>query len=303
MSEETRGYPGRVQAAEPQAIAPLRVAAHPHGVHRIQPSRWLVPVNFRELWRYRELIRFFVLRDIKSRYRQTYLGPVWAILRPLVQLVVFTVIFGHLAKIDSNTDLPYALWVTPGVLAFGYATMALVNTSTSLVSNSHLITKTYFPRLYVPISTALTPVFDFLLGLLVLFGLFAYFRQVPSWQIVFLPAFLALSLLVTLGVGLWLCAFTARYRDWVFGVPFAVGIWQYATPVIYPQVGFIPGRFQWLLNVNPFTAVVAGFRWSMLGLPFGSLVPLAWSIGIGALTTATGLYFFRRTERHMVDLL
>lgn len=292
-----------MEAADPQALAPPRVADRPHTTHRIQASAWLVPVDFRELWRYRELVRFFVLRDIKSRYRQTYLGPVWAILRPLVTLVVFTVIFGHLAGIKTNTGLPYALWVTPGVLAFGYVSLALTNTSTSLVNNSHLITKTYFPRLYVPISAAITPVFDFAVGLLVLFGLFAYFHTAPNWRLVFLPAFVLLSVLVTLGVGLWLCAFTARYRDWVFGVPFAVQIWQYATPVIYPQGGFIPARFQWLLDINPFTAVVAGYRWSTLGIPFGGLAPLAWSIGIGVVMTTSGLYFFRRAERHMVDML
>jgi lipopolysaccharide transport system permease protein len=272
-------------------------------VRRIQQSRWLVPVDFRELWQSRGLVRFFVARDIKSRYRQTLLGPAWAILRPFGSIVVFTVIFGNLANIKSNTGVPYALWVTPGVLAMGYITASLTGTSTSLINNSHLITKTYFPRLYVPLSTALTPIFDLLLGLLVLLGMFAYFEWAPSWQIVFLPAFVALAMLVVLGLGLWLSAGTARYRDWVFGVPFAVSLLTYLTPVIYPPTGFIPAQFQWVLTVNPFTAVVAGFRWSMLGTPFGSLTALAFSIGIGAASTASGLYFFRRAERTMADML
>ena len=272
-------------------------------VHRIQPSRWLVPVDFGELWRHRALVNFFVLRDLKSRYRQTYLGPVWGIVRPLLTIVVFSVIFGHLAGIKSGTNDPYALWVTPGVLAFGYVGAALNGTSMSLVSNKHLITKVYFPRLYVPISTAVTPIVDFLLGLLVVFGLFVYFHRVPSWHIVFLPAFLALSTLVAVGVGIWLSSFTARYRDWMFAVPFVVQIWQYATPVIYPQVGFIPPRFQWLMTVNPFTAVVSGYRWSLLGDPFGTPWTLVSSVTIGLLTTVTGLYAFRRVERYMVDVL
>jgi lipopolysaccharide transport system permease protein len=293
-----------VQAVEPQALGPRAVAAHPNGVHRIQPSRWLVPVDFRELWRYRELVWFLVLRDVKARYRQTYLGPAWAILRPLLTIVVFAAIFGSLAGISpgKNVDVPYALWVTPAVLAFGYVSTALTNTSTSLVLNSNLITKVYFPRLYVPVATTLTPVVDFLLGLLVLLGLFVYFHRAPSWHIVFLPAFLGLAMLVVVGVGLWLASFTARYRDAVFGVPFVVQIWQYATPVIYPA-SLVPQPYRRLLDFNPFTAVVNGFRWSLLGLPFGSMTALAASLGIAVTLVVSGLFVFRRTERFMVDLL
>jgi lipopolysaccharide transport system permease protein len=304
MPVKSPGYPGRVQAPESQALA---AATAPSGnVHRIQPSPWLVPVDFRELWRQRALMGFFVLRDIKSRYRQTYLGPVWGIVRPLMTIVVFSAIFGGLAGIspDKSFHGPYALWVTPGVIAFSYVSVALNTTSTSLVSNTHLITKVYFPRLYVPMSTAVTPIVDFLLGLLVVLGLFIYFGQVPSWHIVFLPAFLALSALVTVGLGIWLSAFTARYRDWVFAVPFLVQIWQYATPVIYPLYR-VPHRdhLRLLVELNPFTAVVSGFRWSLLGTPFGSLWMLAASLGIGTVATLSGLYAFRRAERFMVDAL
>lgn len=276
--------------------------SHPNGIRRIQSSPWLVPVNFRELWRQRELLRFFVLRDVKTRYRQTYLGPAWAILRPLMTIVIFSVIFGNLAGISPGTDIPYALWVTPAVLAFGYVAAALTAAGSSLVINGGLITKVYFPRLYVPVATAFTPLIDFLLGLLVLLGLFVYYHRAPSWHIVFLPAFLALAALIVIGVGLWLSSFSAQYRDVVFGVPFLVQIWQYATPVIYP-VSFIPQQYQWLLALNPFTAVVEGFRWSLLGVPFGSLWGLAVSISIGVGITALGLFYFRRTERIMVDML
>jgi len=291
-----------VGATQSQALATPSVADEPARIHRIQPSRWLVPVDFGELWRYRELVRFFVLRDAKSRYRQTYLGPLWAILRPLLTIVVFSAIFGGLAGISPGTNIPYPLWVTPAVLAFGYVSTALTNTSSSLVSNSNVITKVYFPRLYVPVSTSLTPIIDFLLGLLVLLSLFVYYREAPSWHIVFLPAFFALAALIVVGVGLWLSSFTARYRDVIFGVPFLVQIWQYATPVIYP-VSFVPEKYRWLLTLNPFTAVVEGFRWSLLGLPFGSLVPLVASLSIAVAVTTSGLFVFRRTERLMVDLL
>lgn len=292
-----------MQATESQALTATRAAVPSGSVHRIQPSRWLVPVNFGELWRHHDLVGFFVLRDIKARYRQTLLGPVWGIVRPLMTIAVFTVIFGHLAKISSGTALPYALWVTPGVVAFAYIGAALNSTSTSLVSNTHLITKVYFPRLYIPISAALTPLIDLFLSLLVVLGLFVYFRHLPSWHIVFLPGFMALSALVCVGLGIWLSAFTGRYRDWMFALPFVVSAWQYATPVIYPQVGFIPARYQWLLDVNPFTAVVMGFRWALLGTSFGTLWSLASSLGVGVVATVTGLYAFRRAERFMMDAL
>jgi lipopolysaccharide transport system permease protein len=291
-----------VQAAEPQAIAPPRVAAHARGIRRIQATRWLVPVDVGELWRYRELVRFFVLRDVKVRYRQTFLGPSWAILRPLMTIVIFSAIFGGLAGISPGSDIPYALWVTPAVLVFGYVSSALTGASSSLVTNSSLITKVYFPRIYVPVSAAATPIVDFLLGLLVLLGLFAYFQRPPSWHIVFLPAFLALMILVIVGVGLWLAAFTARYRDVMVGVPFLVQIWLYLTPAIYPA-SFVPPEYRWVLALNPLTAVVAGFRWSLLGLPFGSLIALVASLCIGVGATASGLFVFRRAERLMVDML
>jgi lipopolysaccharide transport system permease protein len=297
-----QGYPSRVQAADSQAITSPRAPSHPREVRRIQPSRWIAPIDLRELWRYRELVRFFVLRDVKVRYRQTFLGASWAILRPLVTMVIFSAIFGSLAGISPGADIPYSLWVTPAVLVFGYLSSALINTGASLVNNSNLITKVYFPRLYVPVSTTLTPIVDFLLGLLVLFGLFVYFDRAPSWHVVFMPAFLFLAVLVTAGVGLWLSAFTARYRDVMIGVPFLVQIWQYLTPAIYPT-SFVPPEYRWLLELNPLTAVVEGFRWSLFGLPFGSLTALVASVCIGVGATASGIFVFRRTERLMVDML
>jgi homopolymeric O-antigen transport system permease protein len=291
-----------VQVAESQALAPSHEAALSSRVDRIQASSWLAPVDVRELWRQRELIRFFVLRDVKSRYRQTYLGVGWAILRPLLTIVVFSAIFGGLAKISPGANVPYSLWVTPAVIAFAYVSAALSATSTSLVTNRNLITKVYFPRVFVPLSTTLTPIVDFLLGLLMLLALFVYFRRAPSWQILFLPAFLALAMLVVVGVGLWLSSFTGRYRDAAFAVPFMVQIWQYATPVIYPT-SLVPPSYRWLLDLNPFTAVIDGFRWSLLGLPFGSLAALAASVAIGFGLTVSGMFVFRRTERYMVDML
>ena len=302
FGRDTSVHFGAVEAAESQSRAPSRTGAPVKSVQRIQPSRWFAPVDVREFWRYRELIRFFVLRDVRTRYRQMHLGAAWMILRPLLTIVIFSAIFGGLAGISPGTDIPYALWVTPGVLVFFYVSSALTATSSSLIANSTLITKVYFPRLYVPISAALTPIADLLLGLVVLLGLFAYFHRAPSWRIVFLPAFVALGVLVIMGVGLWFSAFTGRYRDVIFVAPFLAQIWQFLTPVIYPAT-YVSAGHRWLLDLNPLTAVVAGFRWSLLGLPFGSLVALETSVPIAVGLTMSGLFVFRRAERHMADML
>jgi homopolymeric O-antigen transport system permease protein len=291
-----------VQTVELQGYEGPVASARPRVVRRIQPSSGFIPIDIGELWRYRELSRFFLLRDIKSRYRQTYLGPAWAILRPLVTMVIFSAVFGGLAGIKPGTNIPYPLFVTPGVLAIGYFSSAMTGTSASLLNNGGLLSKVYFPRLYAPFSAAVTPVVDLLLGLSVLFGLFAYFHRVPSWRIVFLPIFVGLALLVATGFGLWLSGITVRYRDVVFGLPFVLQIWQYATPVIYPA-SFVPPAYRWLLALNPLTAVVAGFRWSLLGVPFGSVTVLFTSLGAAVVVTTSGLFAFRRTERTIVDML
>lgn len=281
---------------------PSELVAEAGRTHRIQASRWLVPIDVGELWRYRELARFFLIRDIKSRYRQTVFGAAWAILKAFLTIVIFTVIFGHLAGIKTGSDIPYALWVTPAVLAFAYVSSALTTSGSSLVTNSQLISKVYFPRVFVSVSATLTPLVDLLLGFTVLFGLFAYYHRAPSWHIAFLPAFLALAALVALGFGLWLSAGTARYRDLVFAIPFLLQIWQLVTPVIYPA-GLLPPTYRWLLALNPLTAVVAGFRWSLLGMPLGSMTDLLASIGVALGATILGLFVFRRAERTMADML
>jgi lipopolysaccharide transport system permease protein len=271
-------------------------------VRRIQPSTGVIPVDFGELWRYRELSYFFLLRDIKARYKQTYFGPGWAILRPFLSMVLFSAIFGGLAGISPGSNIPYPLFVTPGVIAFGYFQSALTGSSASFLANSGLLSKAYFPRLFAPLSAALTPLVDLLLALFVLLGLFAYYSRLPSWHIVFLPFFLLLTAFVALGFGLWISGISVRYRDVAFGLPFLLQLWQYATPVIYPPT-FVPERYRWLLGLNPMTAAVNGFRWSILGQPIGSLWILAGSCAFAVLVTGTGLFAFRRTERTIVDAI
>jgi lipopolysaccharide transport system permease protein len=296
------GYPGAVEAEAMRSPALERTSSRPRATIRIQPSRGLIPVDVAELWRYRALAWFFVLRDAKGRYRQTFLGPAWAIIRPLMTIVIFSAVFGGLAGISTGSDIPYPLFVTPAVLAMNYFSSALTGAGGSLLASGGLISKVYFPRLYAPLSAALTPLIDFGLALVVLFGLFVYYHRAPSWQLVFLPAFLVFAALVAIGFGMCLAGPTVRYRDVTFALPFVLQIWMYVTPVLYP-VSFVPPEYRWLLALNPLTAVVEGFRWSLLGTPFGDTTVLYVSLGLAVVVAAGGLFMFRRAERTIVDMI
>lgn len=302
MEAILRGVDSAEASLRGTEMAAAEIGPPAPGMRRIQPSRGVIPIDFAELWRYRHLSYYFLIRNIKGRYRQTFLGPLWAILRPLMTMLIFSVIFGGLAGIKPGSNIPYPLFVTPGVLAFSYYSSAMSGTSASILANSGLMAKAYFPRLYAPYAAALTPVVDLVLALTVLMALFGYYHRLPSWHFVFLPAFVALAAVVALGSGLWLTGVSVRYRDVAFALPFAVQILQYATPVIYP-LSLVPSKYRWLYALNPVTAVVQGFRWSIVGTPFGHLWILGASIGFGVVFTVIGLFIFRRTERTIVDML
>jgi lipopolysaccharide transport system permease protein len=271
-------------------------------VRRIQPSRGLVPIDFAELWRYKELLYFLTWRDIKSRYKQTFLGPLWAILRPLVTMVIFSVIFGTLAGIDSGTGKPYPLFVFAGLVAWLYLASAVTGGSSSMVANTSLVAKAYFPRLFAPAAAATAPVVDLALSLVVLAGLFIWFGEVPSLHVLMLPAFLLLALLLALGISLWLASVTVRYRDVPFALPFATQLWMFSTPVIYP-VTFVPEKWQWLLELNPATAIVEGFRWSMIGGQAPRALALGASVAFAVSLVISGAYYFKRAERTLADMM
>jgi lipopolysaccharide transport system permease protein len=271
-------------------------------VRRIRPSRGLVAVDFRELWDYRALLYLFMWRDVKTRYRQTFLSGFWAIFRPLTSMVLFSVVFGGIAGIESGTDVPYPLFVFPGVMLWAYFTSAVIGSTLSLGANGGLLSKAYFPRLYAPISTVTVPLTDLVLSLIVLFGLFAWYGRLPSWHIVFFPVVVLVGLLIALGIGLWVTGLAVRYRDVGFAIPFLVQTWLYATPVIYP-VSAVPERYQWLLALNPLSAVVEGSKWAVLGYPFPSAALTASSLGAAFVLVGAGVYIFRRSERTVVDLM
>jgi lipopolysaccharide transport system permease protein len=271
-------------------------------VRRLQPSRGLVLVNWGELWHYRELLVTFMWRDIRARYKQTYLGPVWAILKPLISMVLLAAVFGGLAGFTSGqANIPYPLFLYAGLLVWSYFLSALPGAAASLLNNAGIIGKIYFPRLYAPIGQVTAPLVDFLISFVVLIGLFGYYGRWPSWHIVFLPVFILLAVLASLGFGIWLCGISVRYRDVAFTLPFVLQLWFYVTPVLYP-VERLPKPYRALVAINPMTAVVDGFRWSLLGITQPNVGVLLVSTGVVFVVLVGGLLVFRRAERTIVDM-
>ncbi|MHA2404109.1 MAG: ABC transporter permease, partial [Candidatus Kariarchaeaceae archaeon] len=257
------------------------------------------------IWQYRELLYFLVWRDIKVRYKQTALGVIWVILQPFVSMVVFTILFGYLLGVPSG-DVPYPIFSYAALLPWNYFASSINKSSTSLISNTNLVTKVYFPRMIVPMSSILSGLIDFGFGFLILIGLMLYFAVPPSPTALILPAFLLLAMLTALGFGLWLSSLNVRYRDVNYLVPFIIQIWMYLTPVIY-GVDLIPEPYRFLLALNPMTAVVEGFRWALLS-PYleSSQAPgfvLLFSFLISILVLISGVIFFRRTERTFADVI
>jgi lipopolysaccharide transport system permease protein len=258
-------------------------------------------LDVRELWAYRELFYFLVWRDLKVRYKQTALGVLWAVIQPLLAMIVFTVIFGHLANIPSQ-GLPYPIFVFSGLLAWNYFSQALNLASQSLALNVNLVTKVYAPRLLMPLAAATTPLADFAMSLLVLAGLMAWYGTKPGLALVTLPLFLLFAFLAASGVGVWVAAVTVRYRDARYALPFLVQIWMYASPVVYP-VTLVPHRYQWILSLNPMTGVIDGFRWALVGAPFPAPVVFAVSSVSTLVVAVLAFAYFARVERGFADVI
>ncbi|MFA5927115.1 MAG: ABC transporter permease [Patescibacteria group bacterium] len=270
--------------------------------YEISPPKGLIQINLSELWRYRDLLFIFVWRDVKVRYKQTVLGIIWAIFQPLLVMVIFTVFFGQLAKIPSD-GVPYPIFVYSGLLLWNYFSSALTNASDCLIVNESIIKKVYFPRLILPISTAITPIIDFFFALIVLLGLMWYYGFAPSLSsILILVLLLLISLLTALGLGLFLASVNAKYRDVRYILPFFIQVLMYITPVIYP-VSIIPARFQWIMYLNPMAGVITAARATLLHTAaLDGRSPII-ALGISLLIFILGVGYFRKTERFFADVL
>jgi lipopolysaccharide transport system permease protein len=269
----------------------------------IEPSKGWVRLGLRELWRYRELLYFLTWKSILIQYKQAVLGVAWAVLNPVLTMIVFTVIFNRILHVGTgNYDVAYPVFVYAGLLPWNLFSGSLSSAGTSLVGNANLITKVYFPRLVIPGSAVLGNVPNFLISFVVLVVLMAGFRVVPTWNVVFLPFFTLLALLTAMGVSLWLSALYVLYRDVQYIIPFLVQIWMYVSPVMYPTSKIPKGWPSVIFSLNPMTGVVGGFRWAL----FGEQAPnsLFWVSAFMVLVLfVSGLYYFRRMERVFADLV
>ena len=267
----------------------------------LKPSKGWLSINFKELWRYRELIYFLTWRDIKVRYKQAVLGIAWAILQPLLTMLIFTVIFGILLKTPSQ-DIPYPLFTLTALLPWQLFATALQRSSISLVGNANLITKIYFPRLAIPLSSVMAALVDFGVSFVVLLGVMAYYRYWPGWNILWLPLIVLLALLTALSVGLWLSALNVQYRDIQHMVPFIIQVWMYASPIVYPIETIPDGIYRWLYGLNPMVGVIQGFRWALLGGDPPDIT-MIFSVGMVLILLISGLFYFRRMEKTFADIV
>jgi lipopolysaccharide transport system permease protein len=256
---------------------------------------------WRDLWRYRELLGFLAWRDIKVRYKQTVLGVLWALIQPAVTLAVFTFIFGKLAAMPSG-NAPYPLLVLCGLLPWQLFAAAFSNASGSLVSNTHLISKVYFPRLIVPLSSVAVALIDFVIVLVLLVLMYAWWRFVPDWRVVLLPVFILLTLVTAIGTGLWLTALTVKYRDFRFVVPFLLQVGLFLSPVGFSSTNM--PNWRQIYSLNPMVGAIDGFRWCLLrGEPALDPFHLGISIGMALLLLVTGVRYFRRMEQTFADVI
>jgi len=266
----------------------------------IEPQRGWASLELRDLWRYRELLFLLTWRDIKVRYAQTALGAAWAVLQPLLTMLIFSVIFGQLAKLPSD-GFPYPIFTFTALLPWQVFAFSLTNASSSLVNSERLISKVYFPRLIIPIASVLPGLVDFAISFLVLAGMMVYYQIPLSPRLLSLPFFLLLAVASALAVGLWLSALNVQYRDIRYVVPFLTLFWQYATPVAY-SASLIPEKWRLLYGLNPMTGVVEGFRWALLGS--GQVSGLIWvSTTIIVLLFISGLAYFKRMEATFADVI
>jgi lipopolysaccharide transport system permease protein len=266
----------------------------------IRPPRKWVPVDLHELWNYRELLTSFTMRDIKIRYKQTALGFLWAIIQPLFMMLIFTIIFGSFAKIPSD-GIPYPLFSFAALLPWMLFSEGLTRSTMSMVTNSNIMTKVYFPRLIMPISGILSPLVDFAVSIIILILMMAYYGFVPTINVVFLPLFILLALATSLGIGLWLSALNVKYRDFQYTVPFIIQIWMYASPVVY-SASMIPEAIRPLYGLNPMAGVIEGFRWALLGTEMpGSIIFV--SVCVVVVLLVSGMFYFRRMEQYYADIV
>jgi lipopolysaccharide transport system permease protein len=281
--------------------SPLRAGEHVNasGVRNTPAEGW-PSLELRELWAYRELLYFFVWRDVAVRYKQTVLGAAWAIIQPFFTMVVFTLFFGLLAKVPSD-GLPYPIFYYSALLPWLYFAGALQEVTSAMIANRALITRVYFPRLILPLASVSSPLVDFAVGFLLLIGMMLFYGMAPGPAVLLVPMFLLLAVVTAFAFGLWFAALNGLYRDVRYVLPFLIQLWMFASPVAYPS-SLVPEPWRWVYGLNPMVGVIEGFRWALLGQGHPPLL-LSVSILSVLLVSVSGLFYFRRAEGAIVDLV
>jgi lipopolysaccharide transport system permease protein len=268
---------------------------------RIEPSKGWVSLRLHELWEYRELLFFLIWRDIKVRYKQTVLGGAWAIIQPFFTMIVFSLFFGKLAKIPSD-EIPYPIFSFAALVPWAFFANGLNQASNSLVGNSNLIKKVYFPRLSMPIASVLGGLIDFVLAFLMLIGMMFYYGMQPTANVVWLPFFVILAVITSLGASLWLSAMYVQFRDVRHIIPFLTQIWMFSTPIAYPS-SLIEEPWRTIYGINPMVGVVEGFRWALLGTKTAPESTIVFSIVVALGLLLGGAFYFRRMEKTFADVV
>jgi lipopolysaccharide transport system permease protein len=277
------------------------MAGSPKPSFVIQPARGLFDLDLVSLYRSWELVYFLAWRDVKVRYKQTAIGIGWAVLQPLVTMLIFTVLFARMANISSD-GVPYPVFAFAGLLPWTFFSQAIGRSGTSLVNNAGLVTKVYFPRLAIPIAAVLSPLVDFGVTFAMLLAMLVYYGIVPGWPLLALPALVLLCAATALAISLWLSALCVKYRDVGVIIPFLLQVWLYVSPVAYP-VSEVPARYRFVYSLNPMAGVVEGFRWSLLGTQTPDFSVIAVSAAMVVLLLSAGVVYFRQTEQTFADVV
>ncbi len=289
LTSENQGAPAKMGIDRPRLVV------------RRQARQGWVAINFAELWQYRELLVFYAIRDIKVRYKQTLLGAAWAILQPVMTMLVFSIFFGKLAGVPSD-GIPYPVFSFCALLPWQLFAFALTQSSNSLVQDAQVLTKVYFPRLIIPLASVIAGLVDFAIAFVVLIGMMLYFDIVPGRAMLTLPLFTVLALVAALSVGLWFSALNVKYIDVRYTIPFLAQFWLFVTPVAYSS-SLVPSKWQTVFGINPMVGVVEGFRWALLGKapPPGPMLIV--SVAATVILLIGGLFYFRRMEKSFADIV
>lgn len=267
----------------------------------IEKRSGLLDIDWSAIWEYRELGYILIWRDVTVRYKQTAIGVAWVILQPLITMLIFTAIFGMLAKVPSD-GVWYPVFSLTALLPWTYFAQAVTRAGESVVTNAKIVSKIYFPRLWLPLAMVVSPLIDFALSMVLLFGLLLYAGIPLSWKVVTLPAFILLAMLTALGLSLFTAAMNVKYRDVGHAIPFVIQIWMYLSPIVYP-VSLVPDQWRWLYGLNPMAGVIEGFRWALLGRTAPDPVVMAESVIVLILVVISGLVYFRKMERQFADII